>query len=174
MAKVLAVIGAGKGSGKTTLVEALVKELSTRNYKVGAIKQIHEKNFSIDTPHKDTWRIAEAGAKIVVAAAPREIAAIKRLKNEERFVEAMQLLESEALDLIIVEGNPPANVPKIFVSRKPEEAKKILPKVEGVLCIASLSPENFKFNLPVFHSLQDVKKIVDAIEKLVKLKSYAR
>lgn len=160
--KIIAVIGAGRESGKTTTVEALVRELNARKYKVGAIKQIHEEDFSIDTPHKDTWRIAEAGAKIVVAAAPREIAAIKRLKNEERFAEAMRLLENEALDLIIVEGNPPLDVPKIFVARNPEAVRKILPTVKGVLCIASLSPE--KFDSQVFHPLRDVKKIADIIE----------
>ncbi|MBI5253698.1 MAG: molybdopterin-guanine dinucleotide biosynthesis protein B [Euryarchaeota archaeon] len=168
---VVAVIGTGRESGKTTTVEALVRELSARKYKVGAIKQIHEEDFSIDTPHKDTWRIAEAGAKIVVAAAPREIAAIKRLKNEERFVEAMRLLENEALDLIIVEGNPPADVPKIFAAQNPERARKILPKVKGVLCIASLSPEKFsRFDLPVFHPIRDVKKIVNIIENQIESK----
>lgn len=164
--KVVAVIGTGRESGKTTTVEALVRELNARGYKVGAIKQIHEEDFSINTPHKDTWRIAEAGAEIVVAAAPREIAVIKRLKNEERFAEATRLLENEALDLIIVEGNPPLDVPKIFAAQSPEGARKILPKVKGeVLCIASLSPEKFKFDLPVFHPLRDVKKIADIIEK---------
>ncbi|MDI6655341.1 MAG: molybdopterin-guanine dinucleotide biosynthesis protein B [Candidatus Hydrothermarchaeota archaeon] len=163
--KVVAVIGTGKKSGKTVTVEALIKELNARKYKVGAIKQIHEEDFSIDTPHKDTWRIAEAGAKIVVSAAPREVAVIKRLKNEEKFLASMQLLENEDLDVVIVEGNPPGDVPKIFIARNPEGARKILPRVKGVLCIASLSPEKFKFNLPVFHPLRDIKKIADIIEK---------
>ncbi|MFH1774149.1 MAG: molybdopterin-guanine dinucleotide biosynthesis protein B [Methanobacteriota archaeon] len=162
--KVVAVIGTGKKSGKTVTVEALIKELNARKYKVGAIKQIHEEDFSIDTPHKDTWRIAEAGAKIVVSAAPREVAVIKRLKNEEKFLASMQLLENEDLDIIIVEGNPPGNIPKIFAARNPEGARKILPRVKGVLCIASLSPEKFKFNLPVFHPLRDIKKMVDVLE----------
>jgi hypothetical protein len=69
----IAVIGAGQNSGKTTAVEALVSEFTKRGLKVGTVKQIHEQNFSIDKKGKDTWRHSRAGAEIVVAASPNQV-----------------------------------------------------------------------------------------------------
>jgi molybdopterin-guanine dinucleotide biosynthesis protein MobB len=172
MSNIIAVLGAGRGSGKTTTMEALIKELTRRGYKVGAIKQIHKKDFSIDTPEKDTWRIAEAGASIVVAAAPREVAAIKRLRKGERFTEALKLLQGEKLDIILVEGNPPVNVPKIFVARSAEAAKKVMPKVgDEIICISSLSPgsfNNWEFKVPVYHPIKDLREIANLVENNLK------
>jgi molybdopterin-guanine dinucleotide biosynthesis protein len=42
---VVAVIGAGQNSGKTTAVVALVSEFGLRGLRVGTIKQIHERKF---------------------------------------------------------------------------------------------------------------------------------
>jgi len=167
MDNVIAVLGTGRESGKTTTMEELIRELTRRGYRVGAIKQIHEEDFSIDTPKKDTWRIADAGASIVVAAAPREVAAIKRLQSEERFTEALKLMEGEDLDIILVEGNPPMGMPKIFVARSPEAVKRIMSKVSGkIICISSFSPETFdkrEFEF-VYHPKKDVKKMANLIE----------
>jgi molybdopterin-guanine dinucleotide biosynthesis protein B len=161
--KIVAVIGAGRKSGKTTTIEALVKELSARNFEVGTIKQIHEEDFSIDKPYKDTWRHAEAGAKIVVSAAPNEVAAIKRLRDGDRFSEAMGFLEKEDLDFVIIEGNPGVSVDKILAIRDATSAADILMKVKRILFISTLS-QNFdssKFNVPVFNPLKDQIKMID-------------
>lgn len=172
MGRIIAVLGAGRESGKTTTMEALIKEFTRRGYKVGAIKQIHEEDFSIDTPEKDTWRIAEAGASIVVAAAPREVTAIKRLRKDERFTEALKLLQGEKLDIILVEGNPPINVPKIFVARSAEAAKMVMPNVgDKILCISSFFPENFntrEFKIPVYHPINDLRKMANLVENNLK------
>jgi molybdopterin-guanine dinucleotide biosynthesis protein MobB len=166
--KVIAIVGAGRRSGKTTTVEALLREFSSCNFKVGTIKQIYEEDFSLDTPQKDTWRHAEAGAKIVVSAAPREVAAIKRLKGEDKFEEALRLLQGEELDLVIVEGNPPVNVPRVLVTRDGEKAKKMIERLEGVVCISSMTPEKFnkaEFNRPIFHPIKDAARMVALLKE---------
>jgi molybdopterin-guanine dinucleotide biosynthesis protein MobB len=169
MTKVVAVIGTGRRSGKTTTVEALLKELVSKNYRVGTIKQIHEEDFSLDKPHKDTWRHAEAGAKVVISAAPHEVAAIKRLKSEDRFTSAMRLLRSEDLDLVIVEGNPPVDVIKILATRDPASARRIIEKVDGVVFISTLTPDfdASAVNVPVFHPIKDSAKMVEILESLL-------
>ena len=174
MSRIIAVIGAGRGSGKTMTMEALIKELSSRGYRIGAVKQIHEKNFSIDKEGKDTWRMAEAGASVVAAAAPGEVTAIKRIQRQERFMEALELLKTESPDIILVEGNPPANVPKIFVARTLDKVRKILPIVEGdIICVASFSPENFReeeydLKIPFYPLPAGIKKLASLIEKRAK------
>ena len=160
---VIAVIGAGQNSGKTTAVEALVREFKKRGIKVGTIKQIHEGNFTIDKKGKDSWRHAEAGAEIVVAASPSEVAAIKRIEGKNRFKEALALLKGQELDLVIVEGHPGVSVPMVYAARdvKKEGAK---PMDENVLCIVSLSPEKFpKGGLPVYHTIKEISNVASFI-----------
>lgn len=167
--RVLAVIGTGRESGKTTTVESLIRELTKRGYSVGAIKQIHEYDFSIDTPGKDTWRLAEAGAKVVVAAAPREVSLIKRVVKD-KFEESFELLKEENLDIIIVEGNPPINVPKILAAKDPGKAQKVFSR-EDVICISSLTPEVFsdkKLNLHIYHPIREVATMADLTLKHLK------
>jgi molybdopterin-guanine dinucleotide biosynthesis protein B len=165
---VIAVIGAGQNSGKTTAVEALVAEFKKRGLKVGTIKQIHEQNFSIDKRGKDTWRHTQAGAEIVVAASPNEVVAIKKITGKNRFNEALKLLKGQDLDMLVVEGHPGRNVPMIYAARdqNPIGAKPI---DENVVCIVSLSPENFKNPMiPVYHIRDETSKIVELISKELK------
>lgn len=165
----LAVIGTGRESGKTTTVESLVREFTKRGYSVGAIKQIHDYDFTIDTPGKDTWRLAKAGAKAVVAAAPKEVTLIKKVEKD-RFFEAFKLLRVEKPDLILVEGDPQIDVPKILATADPEKAMKLLAH-EKIICISSLSPERFagkKIELKVFHPVNDAVAMTDYAQKHLK------
>jgi molybdopterin-guanine dinucleotide biosynthesis protein B len=50
-----------KDSGKTRVVEALVRELVGRGFRVGTLKHTAE-SVLLDTPGKDTWRHREAGS----------------------------------------------------------------------------------------------------------------
>lgn len=173
MSRIIAVIGAGRGSGKTMTMEALIEEFRRRGYTVGAIKQIHEEDFSIDTPEKDTWRMSQAGAAIVVAASPGEVVAIKRLRGEERFHAALKLMDGESPDIVLVEGNPPVKVPKIFVARNLTTVKKILLKAgEKVICVASFSPEGFKegydLNIPFYPLPDRIRELADFLEESVR------
>ena len=63
-----------KNQGKTTLLEALIKDLTQRGFKVGSIKHsshLHE----LDTPGKDSHRHRMAGAKPAAIIA-QDLAAI--------------------------------------------------------------------------------------------------
>ncbi|MEE9594285.1 MAG: molybdopterin-guanine dinucleotide biosynthesis protein B [Candidatus Hydrothermarchaeales archaeon] len=169
--RLFAVIGTGRESGKTTTVESLIKEFTNRGYTVGAIKQIHETDFSMDTPEKDTWRMANSGAKVVVGAAPKEISLIKNVEKD-RFQESVELLEVYDLDLIIIEGNPLRDVPMILASKDPEKALEIL-KQKDLICLVSLTPEIFNdksLDVPRYHPVEDVKALTDYVEKYLKLK----
>ncbi len=167
---VIAIIGSGRGSGKTTTVESMVMELTRRGKRVGTIKQIHEDNFTLDTEEKDTWKHANAGARIVVTAAPHEVAAMKRIETEDRFDEAVNLLSGEELDYVIVEGNLRREMPIIFAAGKmgkAETTQKILKDVKGeLICISTFALEKFdKFEFPVLHPKKDAKKMADLVEK---------
>jgi molybdopterin-guanine dinucleotide biosynthesis protein len=101
------------------------------------------------------------------AASPVEIAAIKRIDDDNRYIESMKILDGQGLDLVIVEGHPGVDVPMIYAA-KDENIVKTKPIDSNVLCIVSLSPENFsKGGLPVYHLVDESNKIADLIsEKL--------
>lgn len=60
----IAVLGY-KNSGKTTLISLLVNSLQRRGVKVGVIKHIADKYFTIDTPGTDTWKFRGCGSSVV-------------------------------------------------------------------------------------------------------------
>jgi molybdopterin-guanine dinucleotide biosynthesis protein MobB len=105
--KVLAVVGPS-GSGKTTTAEFLIRKLVDRGYRVGAVKRIHEKNFSIDTPGTDTHRFARAGAEVIACASDHELTIIKRNPRrnlgKEQLREVLKRMKQEGREVVIVEG----------------------------------------------------------------------
>ena len=65
------------GTGKTTVMEALVRCLTRRQVRVGVIKHDGH-DFDIDHPGKDSWRHTQAGACSVVITSPRKTAVIRQ------------------------------------------------------------------------------------------------
>ena len=104
MIPVIAVVGSSK-SGKTTLIEYLTSRLSNDGLKIGTIKHVHQSHFSVDKKGKDTWRHAQAGAKVVACIAPEETVIIKKKDSSRHTLEKiLDLVKDDNLDLIILEG----------------------------------------------------------------------
>jgi hypothetical protein len=70
MPKLTAVVGA-KHSGKTTIIENVVKQLTSRGYHVGTVKEM-VRIPTLDTPETETDRHTQAGAETVVAVPRNE------------------------------------------------------------------------------------------------------
>ena len=100
-------------SGKTTLIEKLIRRLRNEGYKIATIKNIPKK-FSIDTEGKDTWKHRQAGASVVVASSPDETAFIFKRGMELKEIAGI-LNEIVHPDLILVEGRKMERIPKISV-----------------------------------------------------------
>ena len=105
MSKPLTVHVVGKsGSGKTTTIEYLTEHLTRLGFRVGVVKHVHQEGFTFDAKGKNTWKHAEAGARIVIGVAPNEVATFKRTENETPFENLFDVLQRENLDLVLVEG----------------------------------------------------------------------
>lgn len=154
MLRAVAVVGFKK-SGKTTVVEGLVRELVKRGYRVGTIKHIREEEFSMDTPGKDTWRHARAGASVIVSLAPREVATItKRSANLEEIMSTLQLL-----DFVIVEGfRKSRGMAKIVTPRTAGEVSKLVDDFT-IACVGY-----GKRGLPAL-KLDQAKELANIVEK---------
>ncbi|MDG6222890.1 MAG: molybdopterin-guanine dinucleotide biosynthesis protein B [Candidatus Bathyarchaeota archaeon] len=143
MTFIVAVIGS-HGSGKTTTIEYLISCLTTQGYAVGTIKHIHHENFSIDTPGTNTWRHMQAGSKITVAVAPKEIVVLKKTESELRSLnKILGLLANENLDYIFVEGfhkliSERKDIPKIVTAKNFEDLTETLERTSHVFAVSGL------------------------------------
>ena len=75
MIPIVSIVGKSN-SGKTTLIEKLIAELTRRGWRVATIKH-NRHGFEIDHEGKDSWRHKQAGAVATVVASPRRIAVIE-------------------------------------------------------------------------------------------------
>lgn len=106
---------ARSGTGKTTLVEALIAELTARGRRVGALKHDAHR-FEIDRPGKDSRRFTEAGAEVMVLASADTVAVVKKTAQPEKLDNILQKWFN-GLDLVLVEGYKTSDLPKIEIQR---------------------------------------------------------
>ena len=116
--KVMGTIG-WKNSGKTTLVVALVRDLTKRGFRVATIKHAHHA-FDIDQPGKDSYRLRKAGAQQMLIASDQRMALMTEnpTPQEPRLDKLITRLDLDAVDLILVEGFKHVPFPKIELHRK--------------------------------------------------------
>ncbi|WP_112311187.1 molybdopterin-guanine dinucleotide biosynthesis protein B [Pseudogemmobacter bohemicus] len=113
--KIYGVIG-WQNSGKTTLMERLVREITGRGLSVSTVKHVHH-HVDLDQPGKDTWRHREAGAAEVVLASSKRFAILREHRGPEPDLTAV-LARLAPVDLVLVEGYKRDSHPKIEVWRE--------------------------------------------------------
>ena len=149
---VLAVIGP-KGSGKTATIEVLIKGLKKMGLKVATIKHIPEREFTIDTPKKDTWRHAKAGADIITAVSPNEIAIIRKGETTSMEIEQILALIEDHADVILIEGfkglvREKPQIPKIVMVREPKDAEEAIATYRPILAFVGQKPLEVRSRIP--------------------------
>jgi len=143
------------GTGKTRLVVSIIKELTRRGYRVGTVKHIPEKHFTIDRAGKDTWVHAKAGAELVVSLAPGEVAKIE--KRSARLEEVLKSLSG--VDFVIVEGFKSfSGLAKVVVAQSEAEAKKLVDELT-IACVG------LKWSSVPSFNFGQVRKITDLVEE---------
>jgi molybdopterin-guanine dinucleotide biosynthesis adapter protein len=107
------------GSGKTTLIERLIPLLSARGLRVGVLKHA-QRDFDVDRPGKDSYRVREAGAREVLVASQRRWALLAEEAEPEMepsLARTLARFTPGEVDLVLVEGFAHERYPKIEVYR---------------------------------------------------------
>ncbi|EGT3617023.1 molybdopterin-guanine dinucleotide biosynthesis protein B [Clostridium perfringens] len=143
MAKIINVVAGCSNTGKTVLIEGLIKELKKRGKSVATIK--HDAHgFDIDKEGKDTWRHRKAGAEAVIISSKKRMALIRELEEEIPLEELIKQVED--FDFIIIEGYKNSHYKKLEVYRQGISTEIITPKEKliGVASDATLSLDEVK------------------------------
>jgi len=88
-----------KNSGKTHLMERLVKEFKSRNFSVSTIKNAHH-GFDVDQPGKDSFRHRQAGAQEVIVASSKRWVLMHENNDDEKIRLKDLLKKLSKVDLI--------------------------------------------------------------------------
>lgn len=172
-ATVVGVVG-GKKSGKTTTIEILIRELSRRGYRIAVAKHVSESNFTIDTEGKDTWRYAQSGAKMVVAASAGEIATIEKTRTHLSMKEILQRCKGS--DIVFLEGfkklvAEDKSIHKIVVAESAKDIEEAIEVFRPILAFTGpYSPGKANMKIPYIDVLKHGKEIADIVEKAVRKK----
>ncbi len=154
-------IVARSGSGKTTLIERLLPLLRSSGVRVGVLKH-HHHTSSFDTPGKDTFRFAEAGAEVVVGASPVQVAVFRR-EDGNTDLDAVIGQHFAGTDLVMVEGYKRGSYPKIEVNRR-AHASKLLCAPDELLAL--VSDQSWGLDVPTF-GLDDIQQVASFLLDVV-------
>ncbi len=155
MPQIILIVGKSN-SGKTTLMEKLIRELSRRGYRVGSAKHTHDK-FDFDKEGKDSWRHKNAGAKSSLVITETRVALVKEDSRppRDRFFDYLG-----DMDIILAEGFKTLSLPKIEVFRKDGPHKTPLcledPELVAFVTDTDISPPKPLFGLDETVLLSDL------------------
>lgn len=157
MPVIVSIVGHSR-SGKTTLIEKLIRELKFRGYSVATIKHT-DKSIAFDEPGKDSWRHLQAGSDATMLISKDRLMLTKPVTPGITLDEIAPLF-GEDYDIILTEGFKQDRASKIEVHRK--ETGALLTDLKNVIAIVTDEPLETKTKQ---FSPDDIKSLADLLEK---------
>lgn len=162
--KTVSFVAASSNSGKTTVIEKIVRILKERGLRVAVVKHA-SKGFELDREGKDSWKFREAGADTVVLIGPGQTAVMKQTGQQPDDTELERLIGT--VDLVIKEGFKTESGPKIEVFRSGISAEEPL-CLHDPSFLALVSDSRVDVEVPWF-SRDDVQGIADFLKNKFEL-----
>jgi len=152
------------GTGKTTLLEALIPKLNDAGLRLGVLKHAHH-NFDVDIPGKDSYRLRKAGAsQMLVASRNRHVLMTETPDAEAEFNYLLSRFDTKQLDVILVEGCKNIAFPKIELHRKVVGKPWLYPNDSNIIAIAA--DESVESSLPQL-DINDLNSIASFVTEYV-------
>lgn len=142
---------AASGTGKTTLLRAVIPLLDAAGIRVGCIKHTHHP-FEIDHRGKDSYLLREAGARQMLLGSTGRWALMveTREPSDAPLRELVGRLALAELDLVLVEGYRLEEIPRIEVHRAELGGPLLCQTLPGVIALATNLRRTPTLPIPVF------------------------
>ncbi|WP_298942430.1 molybdopterin-guanine dinucleotide biosynthesis protein B [uncultured Psychromonas sp.] len=124
------------GTGKTTLIEQLIPLLIEQGLRIALVKHSHH-DIEMDKPGKDSYRLRKAGAsQVVLAGTHRSICFHEHQQaHDSQLSEQLALLNTDCLDLVLVEGYRDQAFPKIELHRSVLDKPFLYPNDPDIIAL---------------------------------------
>ena len=149
-----------KNSGKTTLMERLVAELSARGYSVSTIKHTHHA-VDVDQAGKDSYRHRAAGAQQVLLVSQSRWALMTETRNEPEPNLDEIIAQLAPVDLLLVEGYKRDAHAKIETHRH-ETGKGLMAKDDPTIMAVASDTSTLNIDRPIL-DLNDTSQIAEFV-----------
>jgi len=156
MPPVVSIVGRS-GSGKTTHLEKLIGELTSRGYRIATVKHAAG-GISYRDSDKDSGRHIQAGSEVTIVSTPDRAVLVRPVAEELGLSELIRML-GEDYDLILTEGFKHGDAPKIEVHRR--EVGDPLSEVKKIIARVTDEPQEDKIRQFTFG---EVKELADLLE----------
>jgi molybdopterin-guanine dinucleotide biosynthesis adapter protein len=148
--KILQVVGY-KNSGKTTLVEKLIKEAVHQGYRAGAVKHHGHGGYpNLSERLNDSNRHRQAGA-IISSVEGNGLLQIEAIQDEWSLQQILQIYSLFPIDVVLVEGFKKEKYPKIVMLRTIDDLP-LLTVLENIIAAITWTtlPEPLRIDCPIF------------------------
>jgi molybdopterin-guanine dinucleotide biosynthesis protein B len=145
------------GTGKTTLVEEIIKSLVASGHTVATVKS--SKHGAGPDQGTDTWRHLQAGSSMTIflGPTPEQLSFKNRIGPDD-------LSELSKYDYLIVEGLKSVNIPRFWCVGDAELIPDDIPVNTWGIVAWSDRAALPGLNLPVFNS-DEIDKLVEIVKK---------
>jgi len=126
------------GTGKTTLLKKLIPKLKQIGLRIAVIKHAHH-DFDLDQPGKDSYELRKSGAIETIICTYTRMAHITEFETPDKEPDLHQIvieLDSDSIDLILVEGYKEIPFPKIELHRAALEKPYLHVDDDSIIAIA--------------------------------------
>lgn len=155
---VISVVGRSD-SGKTTVMEGLIRELTSRGRRVASVKH-HVHDIDVDIPGKDSWRHARAGAVTTMISSPTQFAVVMKVERERTIDELAEAAGD--VDLLLTEGFKRAGRIRIEVLRH-ARSDELISEAGELFAVVTDRSELVPAGVPAF-ALDDYAGVAKLIE----------
>jgi molybdopterin-guanine dinucleotide biosynthesis protein B len=164
-----AVLGfaAWSGTGKTTLLRALIPALRANGLRVGVVKHAHH-SFDVDQPSKDSYVLRHAGAeRVLIGSRTRWALMVEHAADHDEpdLARLLAHMPGDGLDLILIEGFKHEAFPKIELHRPALGRPLLHPNDRSIIALASDAPVTAHGSLPLL-DLNDVSAIAAFVRRV--------
>lgn len=133
------------GTGKTTLLRKVIPLLNEKGISLGMVKHSHH-DIDIDHPGKDSYELRKAGTRQMVLASPRRTSLIIEHpeQDDSDLQTALGMLQTETLDLVLVEGFKNESISKIELHREAMNKPFLYPDDPNIIAIVTENDSTLK------------------------------